>query len=46
MLGKIIIKIKEIIKQQTCIHEFVPDRIGIITGLSSRRICKKCGMVE
>tara|TARA_R110000772_G_scaffold125124_2_gene231801 strand:- start:1113 stop:1253 length:141 start_codon:yes stop_codon:yes gene_type:complete len=46
MVGKIILWIKNFLKQQTCLHDFIPDRVGIITGLSCGRICKKCNIKE
>ena len=47
MIGDLILWIKNTWKQQfTCIHDYKPDRIGIITGLSSSRICDKCGKFE
>lgn len=29
-----------------CIHNYKPDRIGIITGLNNKRICTKCSKYE
>lgn len=46
MIGDFILWVKEVIKQQTCIHDYKPDRIGIITGLNSKRVCTKCGKYE
>jgi hypothetical protein len=47
MIGDLIILIKRIVKQNVfCIHDYKPDRIGIITGLSSSRVCSKCGKFE
>lgn len=47
MIGDLILWIKNTWKQQfTCIHDYKPDRIGIITGFSSSRICEKCKKFE
>jgi hypothetical protein len=47
MIGDIVIWIVTFVKQQfLCIHNYMPDRIGIITGLSFTRICSKCGKYE
>ena len=47
MIGNLILWVKRIWKQEfTCIHDYKPDRIGVITGLSSSRICDKCGKFE
>ena len=46
MLGDFVLWIKKTWKQQTCIHNYKPDRIGIITGLYSGRICCKCENFE
>lgn len=46
MIGDIILWTKRSWKQLVCIHDYKPDRIGIITGLSSRRICSKCDRTE
>jgi len=46
MFGDLIIWIKKVFKQQTCIHDYKPDRIGIITGLNFKRICSKCEKFE
>ena len=47
MIGNLILWIKNIWKQEfTCIHNYKADRIGIITGLNSSRICDKCGKFE
>lgn len=42
MIGDIILWIKQFVKQQTCIHEYKTDKIGIITGLFCGEICSKC----
>lgn len=47
MIGDFILWIKKVWKQHvTCIHNYIPDRIGIITGLSNKRICSKCNKTE
>ncbi len=47
MIGDFILWIKRIWKQEfTCIHNYVPDRIGIITGLYNGRVCSKCNKFE
>jgi hypothetical protein len=47
MIGDLILAIKVFIKQQfLCIHEYKANRIGIITGLNSERICTKCNKFE
>lgn len=47
MIGDLIIKLRTFIHQHLlCVHNYIPDRIGIITGLNNRRICKKCDKFE
>lgn len=46
MIGDLILWISKVWKQQTCIHRYIPDRIGIITGLNHKRICSKCNKLE
>ena len=47
MMGDLILNIKKFLKQNiTCIHEYKPDRVGIITGLNNKRICTKCNKYE
>jgi len=47
MIGDTVIWIVTFVKQQfLCIHNYMPDRIGIITGLGHSRICTKCGKYE
>jgi len=46
MIGDLILFFKKIYKQQICIHDYKPDRIAIITGLSSKRVCVKCNKTE
>ena len=47
MIGDIVLWIVKFTKQHfLCIHNYMPDRIGIITGLNSSRICDKCGKFE
>jgi hypothetical protein len=47
MVGDIILKVKTWVHQNIkCIHNYKPDRIGIITGLNNNRICSKCSKFE
>lgn len=47
MIGDLILFVKKFIHQQfTCVHDYKPDRIGIITGLNHHRICTKCNKFE
>lgn len=46
MIGDIITYLKIKLKRLFCIHNYKPDRIGIITGLNNNRICTKCGKYE
>jgi hypothetical protein len=47
MIGDIILYLKKIIHQHFfCIHDYKPDRIGIITGLNHKRVCSKCDKFE
>lgn len=46
MIGNFILFVSRIWKQTFCIHTYKPDRIGIITGLNSRRVCHKCDKYE
>ena len=46
MIGDIIMYLKLKWKQLFCIHNYKPDRIGIITNLNNKRICSKCGKYE
>ena len=45
MIGNLILWIKKKINQEIiCIHDYKPDRIGIITGMSHYTYqCSKCG---
>lgn len=47
MTGDLFLWIKRVLQQHfICNHDYKPDRIGIITGLNSRRIYKKCNKFE
>ncbi len=46
MIGDLVLWIIRVWNQQTCMHDYKPDRIGIITGLNSSRICSKCEKYE
>ena len=46
MLGDLILYLRLKWKQFKCIHEYKPDRIGIITGLYNGRVCEKCCKFE
>ncbi len=43
MFGDFILFVKKKWNQFWCIHEYIPDRIGIVTGLHFGMYCKKCG---
>jgi hypothetical protein len=51
MIGDLIIFIKRFVRQQiTCrhdyrvtyVHDYRPNRIGVITGISDKKMCCKC----
>lgn len=42
MIGDIILFLKVLYTQTMCIHDYKPDRFGIILGGHSNRICCKC----
>jgi hypothetical protein len=46
MIGDMILKFLIFFKQLFCIHDYIPDRIGIITGLYNGRVCSKCDKYE
>lgn len=46
MIGDFILWLKQFWKEHTCVHNYVPDRLGIITGCYLGRVCTKCGRLE
>ena len=46
MIGDLYLFIRKLFNQTFCIHNYKPDRIGIITNLNNKRICSKCGKYE
>lgn len=46
MVGDIILWIKQFIKQQTCIHNYKPNRISLILKGHGFDECTKCGKIK